>query len=156
MESSGSELQLTGLRSSPAAAMDRLPTSDTHSLYVKNKWWCNSGTSRHLVLLLQKPPSSVCLKTIFQSQECNSWVESYLFCCSETFITGKHTLSDTHTQPTRRSSDGLRGAYLWCLRISRHSTAIPNTVAPAGMTRPVADCSWNSFSPLFRTTKTCF
>lgn len=32
MESSGSELQLTGLRSSPAAAMDRLPTSDTQSL----------------------------------------------------------------------------------------------------------------------------
>lgn len=32
MESSGSELQLTGLRSSPAAAMDRPPTSGTHSL----------------------------------------------------------------------------------------------------------------------------
>lgn len=32
MESSGSELQLTGLRSSPAAAMDRPPTSCTHSL----------------------------------------------------------------------------------------------------------------------------
>lgn len=32
MVSSGSELQLTGLRSSPAAAMDRPPTSGTHSL----------------------------------------------------------------------------------------------------------------------------
>lgn len=41
--------------------------------------------------------------------------------------------------------------YLWCLRISRHWTAIAKTVAPAGMTRPVTDCSWNSFSPLFRT-----
>lgn len=32
MESSGSELQLTGLRSSPAAAMDRPPTLGTQSL----------------------------------------------------------------------------------------------------------------------------
>lgn len=32
VESSGSELQLTGLRSSPAAAIDRPPTSDTQSL----------------------------------------------------------------------------------------------------------------------------
>lgn len=32
MESSGSELQLTGLCRSPAAAMDRPPTSDTQSL----------------------------------------------------------------------------------------------------------------------------
>ena len=35
MESSGSELQLTGLWSSPAADMDRLPTSDTQSLHEK-------------------------------------------------------------------------------------------------------------------------
>lgn len=32
MKSSGSELQLTGLRISPAAAMASPPTSDTHTL----------------------------------------------------------------------------------------------------------------------------
>lgn len=37
MESSASELQLTGLRSSPAAAIDRPPTSVTQSLHGKGK-----------------------------------------------------------------------------------------------------------------------
>lgn len=37
MESSGSELQLTGLWSSPAAAMERPPTFVTHSLHKKKK-----------------------------------------------------------------------------------------------------------------------
>lgn len=45
--------------------------------------------------------------------------------------------------------------YLWCRRISGHSIAIPNTVAPAGMTRPVADGSLNSVSPLFGTRNKC-
>lgn len=43
MESSGSELQLTGLRSSPAAAMDRLPTSDTQSLCEEQNSRSNDG-----------------------------------------------------------------------------------------------------------------
>lgn len=43
MESSGSELQLTGLRISPAASMDRLPTSDTHTLCVTKETWLELG-----------------------------------------------------------------------------------------------------------------
>lgn len=64
------------------------------------------------------------------------------------------SLSRTHTHGGLSEIQRDVEVYLWCLRISRHSTAIPNTVAPAGMTWPVTDCSWNSLSPLFRTRHT--
>lgn len=81
-----------------------------------------------------------------------------------------------HTQPARTKSNLMSGSddhdvrwccqtaeaqggsqgyrpYLWCRRISADSRAIPNTVAPAGMTRPVAEWSLSSCSPLFGTRK---
>lgn len=118
MESSASELQLTGLRSSPAAAIDRPPTSVTQSLHGKIKvlrdhldCWLNNNKS--------SSPLSWHIYTIY------SWkVAVYIKITAETDV------------------------YLWWRRISRHSIAIQNTVAPAGMTRPVVDTSLNSFSPL--------
>lgn len=52
MESSGSELQLTGLRISPAARMDRPPTSDTHTLRAATETWSELGCCLPLIFLL--------------------------------------------------------------------------------------------------------
>lgn len=54
MESSGSELQLTGLWSSPAADMDRLPTSDTQSLHEKKQQQGSHDRSWQLPLFVSK------------------------------------------------------------------------------------------------------
>lgn len=153
----------------PLAACSAFPWCTAPWTHLAQSWSSLDCGARRLQPLTDCPPLTykACVsnkqpskdtaeltKTVVQKKkkkkkwQWNNWLKSGVFLCvcskKKKKKRRKHFI--WHTEPK----------YLWCLRISRHSTAMPNTVAPAGMTRPVADCSWNSFSPLLRIRNTCF